>query len=159
MRAFSLSDAAGGKAGLGDAATLLFLKILCLETRAIVAAGWSVVQVGVMPALAGLGPRLQSAIGADLVLIFAGGLLVTIAAGRRRSPARDFDLAAVAWIPYLVLSLAATLVAGVLGWRVPRGASDILGLTAMAVMAGWLGFAIRHARARRAEARAEGAAT
>lgn len=156
-QAFARADRAGGRAGLTDAVALLFLKILCLETRALVAAGWSMVQVGVMPSLSGLGPRLQAAIGTDLVLVFVSGMLVTAAAGRRRRPGRDFDLAAVAWIPYLVITLIATLVVTVLELRLRRGVSDVLGLSAIAVMAAWLGLAIRHARSRRgAEPKAEG---
>jgi hypothetical protein len=147
-RALVVADGAGGRAGLSDAATLLFLKILCFETRALVAAGWGVVQVGVMPALAGLGPSLQRTIGPDLVLIFVGGIAVTLLAGKRRRPSRDFDLAAVAWVPYLVLQLVVTLTVNVAGLHVGHEASNVLGLAGMAWMAGWLGLAIRVARSR-----------
>ncbi len=148
-RAFEISDAAHGRAGLSDVATLLLLKFVCVEVRALVAVAWTMVTVGFMPGLGALGPRLQAALGLDLIVVFGGGVLVTLAAGRKRRPSRDFDLAAVAWIPYLVVTLIAQLVLTIAGVRPPRLVNDAIGLIALAVLAGWLGMAIRHARQRR----------
>ncbi len=158
-RAFELADASGGRAGLTDVATLLVLKFLCVEARAIVAAAWTMVSVGFLPGLGSLAPRLQAAIGLDLLLVFGGGAFLTLAAGKRRSPARDFDLAAVAWLPYLALSLAASLVITVAGARPPHQLNDLIGLVALALLAGWLGMAVRHARQRAIVSRPPGEGT
>jgi hypothetical protein len=150
-RAFAVVDGAEGRAGLSDASTLLILKFVALELRVIVAALWTMLQVGFAAGLGSLGPRVIGAVGLDLGLLFAGGLFVTVAAGRKRKPSRDFDLAASAWIPYLGFSLAVSLLLAVSGLKLPRVATDTLGMTGLALYAGLLGLAVQHAR-RRADA-------
>jgi hypothetical protein len=149
-RAFQLADDADGRAGLGDVATLLFLKFVATEAKAIVVALWTMVSVGILPGLGALGPRVLAAIGLDLLLVFGGGLVVTVLAGRGRRPSRDFDLASTAWIPYFTVTVLATLVLALTGWR-PRALPGlVLGYAALGVYAVWIGLAIRHARARKA---------
>jgi len=152
-RAFELSDDAGGRAGLTDVATLLLFKFLAVEARAIVIAAWTMIGVGFLPGLGALGPRLQATLGFDLIVVFGGGALVTLAAGKKRRPSRDFDLAAVAWIPYLVLTLLAQLVLSVAnlaaGVVATRWMSQTITMIGLALVAGWLSMAIRHARQRR----------
>ena len=148
-RAYDLADAAEGRAGLTDVATLLLFKFVAVEAKAIVVALWTMVSVGILPGLGALGPRLLAAIGLDLLLVFGGGIVVTLVAGRGRRPSRDFDLAAVAWIPYFTITLVASLVLTLTGLRPRPLTSMVVGYAALAVFAGWLGIAIRHARARK----------
>jgi hypothetical protein len=150
-RAFEWADAANGRAGLSDVATLLLFKFLAVEARAIIGAVWTMIGVGFLPGLGVLGPRLQATLGFDLIVIFGGGALVTLAAGSRRRPGRDFDLAAVAWIPYLTVTLLAQLVLLLAGVRPSLMLNQMITLIGLAVLAGWLGMAVRHARQRPAE--------
>jgi hypothetical protein len=147
-RAFELVDAANGRAGLTDVATLLLFKFLAVEVVAIVMASWTVIGVGFMPGLGMLGPRLQATLGFDLIVVFGGGALVTLSAGGKRRPGRDFDLAAVAWVPYLVVTLLAQLVLSIAGIRPTLRMSQMITMLGLAVLAGWLGMAVRHARQR-----------
>jgi hypothetical protein len=151
-RAFELADAANGRAGLTDVATLLLFKFLAVEARALIMAAWTMIGVGFLPGLGMLGPRLQATLGFDLIVVFGGGALVTLVAGGKRRPGRDFDLAAVAWIPYLVVTLVAQLVLVIANVRATLRLSQVITLLALTVLAGWLGMAVRHARQRRAVA-------
>jgi hypothetical protein len=159
-RAFELADGAGGRAGLTDVATLLLFKFVAVELRSLIIAAWMAIGVGFLPGLGALGPRLQATLGFDLIVVFGGGALVTVLAGKKRRPSRDFDLAAVAWIPYLVLTLVAqlallvaNLAAGVVA---TRWMSQMITMIGLALVAGWLGMAIRHARQRKDEPRVDG---
>lgn len=155
-RAFAAVDAEGerGRGGLPDAFRLLGLKFLALELKALVAIGWMLLLRGdVMRGVTLFGGRLSATLGTDLILILGAGAVVTVAAGRRRSPARDFDLAAVAWIPYLAVELAAQLVFTAARVSPSRGVSDALGVAALGAMAVWVILAIRHARRRPAPAK------
>jgi hypothetical protein len=148
-RAFELADAANGRAGLTDVATLLLFKFIAVEAIAIIMAAWTMIGVGFMPGLGMLGPRLQATLGFDLIVVFGGGALVTLSAGARRRTGRDFDLAAVAWIPYLVVVLLAQLVLVIAGVRPTPRLNQMITLLGLAILAGWLGMAVRHARQRR----------
>ncbi len=52
---------------------------------------------------------LAHAIAIDLIGLFAASVLLTVVAGRKRSIGRDFDLACVAFIPYLAVKVVATI--------------------------------------------------
>jgi hypothetical protein len=109
----ALSDVARGRAagGFDDAALLLLLKFLCTESRALVAAGWMTLASGISAAGPALLARVSAVIGAELVLVFAAGVVITVAAGKRRRLRRDFDQAGVTLIPYLAVELTGSLVA------------------------------------------------
>jgi hypothetical protein len=111
----ALAAAERGDGGMADALTLILLKVVCTETPLLVASLWSLVVLGPSVALRTLSARLAGVVGADLILLVVGGILVTVAAGRRRDGARDFDLAAVAWVPVLFVDTIATLGARVTG--------------------------------------------
>jgi len=155
-RAFELAEAARGRAGLTDVATLLLIKYVCVEARSFIFALWTIVQVGFLPGLGALGPSLQRALGLDLIVVFGGGVLVTLAAGKKRHLSRDFDLAAVAWVPFLVFIVLAELLIVVSGARPSRLMHEAVTLVALAILAGWLGMAIRHARQRKEAPNARG---
>jgi hypothetical protein len=143
----ALAQAETGYGGLADAALLLALKVVCIETPSLIAALWSFVLVGPGLALRALLARLSEAIGVDLVLLVAGGALVTLAAGARRNPARDFDLAAVAWTPVLAVDTFGTLVARVAGVTL-GGPVPVLWLAALGWMGALLALATSRARGR-----------
>jgi hypothetical protein len=146
-RALADSDAGHG-GGAHDALLLLLLKLVCLDTPALVAAGWTGLLVGPREAVQMLVARLSAVIGLDVACIFAGGVLVTILAGRRRAVGRDLDLGAVAFVPLLAVEVVAGLVAVVLGLRLSAlGGYLVLGAGGL-WMATLLGLAVRQARLR-----------
>jgi hypothetical protein len=104
--------------------------------------------VGPAAGLADWGAAVQESAGADLVFLAGAGVIITIAAGARRSAARDFELAGVAWIPCFALNAAARLGFELLGVRAGRGATDALGLATLAALLLGVALAIRHARSR-----------
>jgi hypothetical protein len=144
----ALAEADAGAGGLGDAATLLLLKVVCGETQVLVAGLWGVVVVGPAPALRALMTRVSSVLGLDLILLVLGGLAVTLLAGRRRSASRDFDLAAVAWVPVLAVDTLATAVTSLAGIDVSPLVRQLLWALALAWMAVVLALAVGQARAR-----------
>ena len=86
-RAFEMGDAAGGRAGLTDVAHA----VCCVEVRlrrggALVARSWTMITVGFMPGLGALRRGCSRRSGLDLVVVFVGGALVTLAAGRGAGP-------------------------------------------------------------------------
>jgi hypothetical protein len=145
----ALADAEAGRGGLPDAVLLLVLKLVCTETQALVVGLWSFVAVGPVVALRALLAHLSGALGTDLVLLVAGGAAVTLLAGRRRNPSRDFDLAAVAWIPVLAVDTIASLAARLAGVEVGPRAAAALWLVALGWMALVLVLAVATARGRR----------
>lgn len=147
-RAMARADAEGG--GAADAVILLLCKLVSVELPALVVAGWALVLGGGGQAMALLGVRLRAALGMDVVLMLAGGVVVTLLAGRRRSPGRDFDLACVAWTPVLLVDVAASLAANVLDARVPPWLRWGLWGAALLWMGVLLGAALMQARSREA---------
>ena len=93
----------------GDATTLVALSFLATHLREIVAAVW-------IGTLEGPGVGLSLVLGVasrvlamKLVVLFIAALVLTLAAGRARSLGRDFDLACVAFVPYLAVELVGSL--------------------------------------------------
>jgi hypothetical protein len=145
----ALADADHGDGGgAPDALVLLLLKVLCGEARFLVAAVWTLIVVGPGPAMSALAMQLSATIGLDLILILGGGVLITLAAGRRRAPSRDFDLACTAWVPVLVIDVAASLVTLVGDFELPAIAQQILWVVALGWMAVLLALAVATARRR-----------
>lgn len=149
----ALAIADTGRGGAGDLAILLALDFLATETRAIVAALWTIVVASPMAGLQALLAHMNSALGEDLVLWLGAGVLITVLAGGRRSPGRDFDLAAVAWVPFLAIHLVGSLALS-LGWHPAGWAIEALRVVALAWMGGLVILAILHARRRPQEAAA-----
>lgn len=82
---------------------------LAVHLVQVVIAVWLAVAVDVRSGLSALGAALSRSVAFDLVVLFVGAALLWVAAGRRRSLGRDFDLACVAFIPYIVVKLVANL--------------------------------------------------
>ncbi len=150
-RACAISDELRGRAGLSDAFTLLCAKVLCLELPSLVRAVWAMIVNGVGSGATGVGMAIQDAAGVDLILLLAAGLLITIGAGRRRAPGRDFDLAAVAWVPYFAIDVTARLGFAIAQVHPRRAVTDALGIVAYGTLIVYVGLAIAHARRRPAE--------
>jgi hypothetical protein len=122
--AFAASEADRGRAA-ADAFVLLGLKLLCLELPALVAGLWALLLIGPGLGLSHLLGALDQAWRVDVLLIFGATLVIVIGAGKRRDWARDFDLAAVAWLPALVVVVLASIASLFVGpnlW-LRRGAS------------------------------------
>ena len=102
-RAFAVADEARG--GSADGMALLALAFVCVETRSLAAAAWGAWKLGPAHVLPALLARFQAALGTIVVLWLCAWLVITIGAGRKRSPSRDFDLAQVAWVPYLFVQM------------------------------------------------------
>ena len=138
-RAFAEAEA--GRDGTQDAVTLLALAFVCAELPVLVGAGWTLLVIGFGPAFAQVAGRVTDQVGNALVVWAASGLAITIAAGRRRSVSRDFDLAGVVFVPYLVARLLFGLVPA------PRPAEDAVAIGLAAI---WVVLAVLHARRARA---------
>lgn len=104
----------GGRPGV-DVVKAIGLGVIAGNTRALVAAGWVAIVLGVRPAMAPLVSALTAAATVPLAVVALGAAIVWVAAGPRRELARDVDLACVAALPALlvapVLTTAGTLVA------------------------------------------------
>ena len=98
-----------GKTGT-DAAMLILLGIVANHTRELVAAGWLAKTDGVGVALAVLASALSAALLSSLVFLFVSGTALTILAGKHRSIGRDYDLACVAFVPFITVEIGAALV-------------------------------------------------
>lgn len=144
----AMEDADRGIGGAPDVLLLLFAKFVATELPAIVAAFWTFAVVGPRAALPAFFARLSASIGTDLAIILIAGVVTTIAAGRRRSPGRDFDLATVAWIPPLFLTVAASMVQTIFRVRFGSIVDDVIAGVAIAWMAFGVLVAIRVARRR-----------
>ncbi|HKA89208.1 MAG TPA: hypothetical protein VKE22_16190 [Haliangiales bacterium] len=147
-RAMARVDADGG--GAADALVLVIAKLVAVELPALVVAGWALILGGVGQAVTFLLVRVRGALGMDVILMLVGGAVVTLVAGRRRSPGRDFDLACVAWTPVLVVDVTASLAANVLDARVPPWLRWCLWGVALVWMGALLGMAAIQARSREA---------
>jgi hypothetical protein len=136
----AFAEAEAGRGGTGDAAILALVAFVCAELPALVQAAWTGLVSGFGPALGMLAGRLSGFVGHALIVWAIGGVAITVAAGRRRRPGRDFELAAVAFVPYLVARLGFALLPG------PTRAEEA---AAAVLAAGWVVAAILFARRRR----------
>lgn len=93
-----------------DAALALVLLIVARKARSLIMAGAFAVTGDFATAGRALLAAVSATIGHHLVLIAVGGIAVTLLAGKRRSPGRDFDLACVAVIPAIFIELCIQLV-------------------------------------------------
>lgn len=132
----------------GDLAVLILAGFAATHLVSITRAGWMLIDGDGTGAVDTLLEQLSGAVAAPLVFALGGGLLVMLLAGRRRSPALDFDLACIAGVP-LGLTAVAVQLAYRLGVRSPL--VDRAGLVAGAVWGGViLLLALRQARRREA---------
>jgi hypothetical protein len=137
----AFAEADGGRGGATDAAGLLALAFVSAELPIVVQAIWTALAAGLGAGLSLLLGRLLDFAGDALVVWGLSGLAITLAAGRKRSPSRDFDLAGVVFVPYLVVRL-------VLQWvPAPRRLEDGVAVGAAAL---WVVLAVLHARRSRA---------
>jgi hypothetical protein len=147
-RAMARTDADGG--GAADALVLLLVKLVTVELPALVVAGWALILGGAGQAVTLIGVRMRAALAMDVILMLVGWGIVMAGAWRRASPARDFDLACVAWTPVLVVDVAASLAAGVAHAQVPPPLRYALWGVALVWMGALLGAAVVQARSRAA---------
>ncbi len=150
----ALAAADRGDGGAPDALRLLLLKFVAAETRTIVAALWATLVNGPSVGLPPLLARVSAAVGTDLLMILIAGLVITVAAGRKRSPSRDFDLAVVAWIPVLLVTGLASLAQVLFDIQLPAAAAYVITGLAIGWMLTLVALAIRTAR-RRADPKPE----
>lgn len=148
-RALALADDASGTGrASGDLLRAIGVLLVVAQTRALVAAGWVAVEVGPGMAVPRLLRALSGAAMLALVFVVVAALAVTVAAGRRRGLAADFELACVAALAPVTVALAATVVAGAVGGPGPLGRG-----LALAAALGWGGaiavLAVVQARRRR----------
>jgi hypothetical protein len=121
--------------GAADVAWLLVARVACGETPRLARALARLVEGEVGPALMGL-LAAASAVLPDVLGILIGAILLAFFAGRqkpRNTIDRTLDVAAYAWVPYLVVELAGALVWTALGREMrPR---EEIGVDVLAV--GW----------------------
>ena len=132
----------------GDAALLLMLAFVAVNTRDVVAAGWMAVDGEIAHGARTLVSNLARVASAPLVFLVAGGIGVTVFAGKRRSLGSDFDLACVAFVPVVVVEVAASLVFTAAGATPTMFAMRVIAAVAYAWGAVVLALAIREARSR-----------
>ena len=108
--AMALADdpAAAGRAA-GDLVRAIGVVLLAAHTRELVATGWVAVEVGVREAAPAFLRALSGASMFGLVFVLIASLVVSLAAGRRRHLGRDFDLACVASLAPVTVTLVAAL--------------------------------------------------
>jgi hypothetical protein len=147
----TLPRAAAAHAGLRDLWILLGLRLFAGETIRLVRAALAIRPLGARAAFAEV-VRALTAVGPELLAVFAGAIVLGLAAGRRgRSNLGELDLAVYAWVPYLAGTAAIALVDTALQ-RAPGRAEEILGWLSMAWAAAVWGLALWTARSAPAEA-------
>jgi thiol-disulfide isomerase/thioredoxin len=119
--AFAVADqpAASGRSGT-DLMKMLGVLVIAAHARAVVAAVWLGVVVGVLAGLRGAVTVLSQALNIDLAFLVIATLAIWAAGGPRRSWGRAFDAACVAALPLIAIELAATLVVRIADAPVPR---------------------------------------
>lgn len=147
---------AAGRTGT-DAALLLLFTVLALHTKQVVIAVWLAATDSVSSGAGALVSLIGRSVGTDLVFILVAGLLVTIAAGRRRSIGRDFDLACVAYVPFVVAQLAAYLVISVGDIEPTRPVTNVAAIAAFGWALAVVALGVVHARSRGASTETAGA--
>ena len=140
------SEQGGGRAP-ADLAVLILVGFTATHLEPLGRAAWLVVDGDAMSAVHALLGLLADALRAPLLFVAIGGILVTIAAGRRRQLAGDFDLACVAAVPIGAMAVVFEL-AGRAGVPLPlaRHGGTAVGLAWGALL---LVLAARQARRRR----------
>lgn len=93
----------------GDLVRAIAVVLVAAHTRELVAAGWVAARVGVGDAVPAILRAVSGASMFPLVFVLVASVAVTVAAGRRRHLGRDFDLACVAALAPVTVSLAAAL--------------------------------------------------
>jgi len=101
-------EVAAGKTG-SDAATLIALAFTAIHLRELVFVVWLGISTSVGAAANALAVSLSGAVARDLLTLFVAAAALSIAAGKRRALGRDFDLACVAFVPYIAVKLVAAL--------------------------------------------------
>lgn len=99
----------------GDAALLLILGFVAVNTGDVVASVWLAIAGDVVMGLQMLVSQLARAASTPLIFLVAGGVGIAILAGKRRSLGADFDLACVAFVPVVVVDVTASLVFTAMG--------------------------------------------
>lgn len=140
-------ESAAGRTGT-DAALLLLFSVLALHTTQVVVSVWLGVVDSVGSGAGALMSLIGRSVGVDLVFILVAGVVVTLAAGGRRSVGRDFDLACVAYVPFVTVKLAAQLVVDVAGVPPTHGLRVAVLIAAFGWAAVVLALAVVRARAR-----------
>ncbi len=131
-----------------DLAVLVLAGFAATHLIGITRAAWMLVDGDGTGAIDTLLSQLSDAVRAPLVFVLGGGLLITLLAGKRRTPATDFDLACIAAVPLAASAVALQLLA-----RLGVG-SPGLDRAALALGCAWgavlVLFALRQARRREA---------
>ncbi|HUH01992.1 MAG TPA: redoxin domain-containing protein [Kofleriaceae bacterium] len=83
---------------------------MAAHLRELVAAGWLGWSNGLAVGVGAFVSAISRAIATDVLVLFGAALVLTVAAGRKRSLGRDMDLACVAFVPYMVVKAAAALI-------------------------------------------------
>lgn len=112
VRAMARADsaAAAGRAP-ADLAVLVLVGFTAANLLPLARAGWLLVGGNAMGAVHILLARLSDWLRAPLACAVVAGILVTLAAGRRRALGADFDLACVACVPLAAVVLVGELAA------------------------------------------------
>jgi hypothetical protein len=100
-------DRAGRAAG--DLVRAIGVVLVAAHTRELVAAAWVALRVGVREASPALLRAVSDASMFGLVFVLIAALVITGGAGRRRHLGRDFDLACVAALAPVSVTLVAAL--------------------------------------------------
>lgn len=109
--ALAASDSERGQGRApGDLVLLLALGFAAQQTAAIVSAGWMALEGAVGAAVGVLVQLAGRDLAPPLLLLLASAAALAVLAGRRRRPGADFDLACVAFVPAVVVHIAAALV-------------------------------------------------
>lgn len=117
---------------------MIALVFIASNLAQVVVAGWLMVRVEITSGLGVLGAALSRAVAFDLIALFAGAAVLTVAAGRRRSLGRDFDLACVAFVPYMAVKLVAILAYRAGGFTLTPGGEWFVRCLAIA----WAGYVL-----------------
>lgn len=99
---------AAGRAA-GDLARAIGVVLVAAHTREVVAGVWIGLEVGPREAVPAFMRALSAASMPGLIFVIVAALVVTLGAGARRNLGRDFDLASVATLVPVTLTLAAAL--------------------------------------------------
>lgn len=134
----------------GDLAVLVLAGFAATHLVSITRAGWMLIDGDGTGSLDMLLGELSDTVRAPLLFVLVGGLLVLFLAGKRRSPATDFDLACIAAVPIGTTGILVQLLARVRFQ--PAGIERVALAVGVAGGAVILLLAVRQARRREAAA-------
>lgn len=100
--------AATGEGGARDVAVLVALKVLASNTESLARAVMAVPALGVSALLRGVVHALSTVV-LDAAAIVIGSMVMKLFVAHRTG-GRELDLAALAWVPYLAVTLAVGIV-------------------------------------------------